>query len=372
MRKIFIAIGFLIGISQLAFSEGIMFQDGTNRASVVGNNSYRGGQFITSVSSPIFYISTTNAVLTANDDYSRRVFSVNKTSTVISGNPLSVNIEQTNTVGGNNQIGEFNSNTAGARYLNVRNINTAGSSGIRMGPDNTNFNDIISFNRLSSVYPGQIAYSLSGSGGGEGLGIYNGSIIANKTPLFFVHASSYAVGIGTNAPQACLEIHSTSPVTYQNFMEIHSTGTNWSSRTYQETRSSANYQIPLTVNVATGVIHLGADAVLNNVLFDVSTGSLASYSRLFAVYPSSINFGVPTFSNVPKADYVFEPDHKMLSIDEAEIAVAMNKHLPNFPSGDTFNSISDQRKLSKLLEKLEEAYLYIFQLNNRLKMLEGR
>jgi len=107
-------------------------------------------------------------------------------------------------------------------------------------------------------------------------------------------------------------------------------------------------------------------------VFAVSTGSASGGTRLFTIFPSSINFGIPTFSNVPKADYVFDGDYKLLNLDHSENFTSSHKHLPNFPSGEDFNKISDQEKISKLLEKIEEDRLYIYQLNNRLKKLERR
>lgn len=65
-------------------------------------------------------------------------------------------------------------------------------------------------------------------------------------------------------------------------------------------------------------------------------------------------------------DYVFEPEYKRLSLTDLEQTVKSNKHLPGIPSAaqvelDKGISVGDFQK--RLLEKVEELYLYIFEMN---------
>lgn len=73
-------------------------------------------------------------------------------------------------------------------------------------------------------------------------------------------------------------------------------------------------------------------------------------------------------------DYVFEPGYKFMNITETKNFVFENKHLPNMPSSEEIKAdgvkIFEQNRL--LLEKLEEAYLHIFQLEERITKLERR
>jgi len=73
-------------------------------------------------------------------------------------------------------------------------------------------------------------------------------------------------------------------------------------------------------------------------------------------------------------DYVFEPGYKVMNIAETKNFVFENKHLPNMPSSEEIKTdgvkIFEQNRL--LLEKLEEAYLHIFQLEERITKLERR
>ena len=73
-------------------------------------------------------------------------------------------------------------------------------------------------------------------------------------------------------------------------------------------------------------------------------------------------------------DYVFEPGYNLMSITELKNYVFENRHLPNMPSAKDIKKegvkLFEQNRL--LLEKLEEAYLHIFQLEERISKLERR
>lgn len=71
-------------------------------------------------------------------------------------------------------------------------------------------------------------------------------------------------------------------------------------------------------------------------------------------------------------DYVFEPDYKMMSFEELKNYLEEKRHLPNMPSTEEVRregvKLFEQNRL--LLEKLEEAYLYILKLEERISKLE--
>jgi hypothetical protein len=71
-------------------------------------------------------------------------------------------------------------------------------------------------------------------------------------------------------------------------------------------------------------------------------------------------------------DYVFEPDYELMPLAELEDFVAANKQLPGMPSAEEVEKegvkLFEQNRL--LVEKLEEAYLYIIELQNRVSKLE--
>jgi hypothetical protein len=73
-------------------------------------------------------------------------------------------------------------------------------------------------------------------------------------------------------------------------------------------------------------------------------------------------------------DYVFEQNYNRPGLKELENLVKMQKHLPGIPSAAEVASekgvmVGDMQK--KLLEKLEELYLYVFDLNNQNETLKA-
>jgi hypothetical protein len=72
-------------------------------------------------------------------------------------------------------------------------------------------------------------------------------------------------------------------------------------------------------------------------------------------------------------DYVFEPDYKLMSLDELREYVFEKKCLPNVISAEDVkknDGFKMDNLLIQMLEKLEEQTLYIFQLEDRIAELE--
>jgi hypothetical protein len=71
-------------------------------------------------------------------------------------------------------------------------------------------------------------------------------------------------------------------------------------------------------------------------------------------------------------DYVFEPGYEMLPLEELNDYLAQNRHLPGMPSAEEVKEegvkLFEQNRL--LLEKLEESYLYVVELQKRIAKLE--
>jgi len=72
------------------------------------------------------------------------------------------------------------------------------------------------------------------------------------------------------------------------------------------------------------------------------------------------------------ADFVFESDYKLPSLEVVESYIQQNKHLPEIPSETEV--LTDGIKLgemnAKLLQKIEELTLYMIDLNKQLKELK--
>jgi hypothetical protein len=79
------------------------------------------------------------------------------------------------------------------------------------------------------------------------------------------------------------------------------------------------------------------------------------------------------------ADFVFNDDYKLRSLNEVEAYIKKNKHLPEIPSAEEMvkDGIGTGKFQSKLLQKVEELTLYMIKMkknqdiqSNRLKVLE--
>jgi hypothetical protein len=89
-----------------------------------------------------------------------------------------------------------------------------------------------------------------------------------------------------------------------------------------------------------------------------------------------VNGAIYQRGSVLHADYVFEPDYQLESIDEHSEFMWMNKHLKAIPKsevdedGREILEVGAHRK--GIVEELEKAHIYIDQLHNRLKALEEK
>jgi hypothetical protein len=71
-------------------------------------------------------------------------------------------------------------------------------------------------------------------------------------------------------------------------------------------------------------------------------------------------------------DYVFEPGYELMPLDELNEYLVQNRHLPGMPSAEEMKEegvkLFEQNRL--LLEKLEESYLYVVELQKKIIKLQ--
>ena len=79
-----------------------------------------------------------------------------------------------------------------------------------------------------------------------------------------------------------------------------------------------------------------------------------------------------TLSSIP--DYVFAKDYQLMSLTDLKTFITTNQHLPNIPSALEYekNGVDLGEMNRLLLEKVEELTLYLLQLEERLKTIEGQ
>jgi hypothetical protein len=74
------------------------------------------------------------------------------------------------------------------------------------------------------------------------------------------------------------------------------------------------------------------------------------------------------------ADYVFNPDYKLMPLSELEEFIAQNKHLPEIPGEETITenglSLGEMQKLQ--MKKIEELTLYVIELKKENEALKSR
>ena len=74
------------------------------------------------------------------------------------------------------------------------------------------------------------------------------------------------------------------------------------------------------------------------------------------------------------ADFVFEPEYKLMSLSELESFVKTNKHLPEIPSAAEVqeNGVSVGEMNAKLLQKIEELTLHVIEMNKEVEFLKKK
>ena len=135
----------------------------------------------------------------------------------------------------------------------------------------------------------------------------------------------------------------------------------------------------LTVSGLTGLgvtnpasrLHVGSSAGTNGPLLLVSTGSV----NLLEVNGSSIVVRTGLYmdsSQYNNPDYVFESGHELMELVRLREFLRDQKHLPGVHSTRKVqqNGVEIFEQNRMVLEKLEEAYLYILQLESRVAALE--
>jgi len=81
---------------------------------------------------------------------------------------------------------------------------------------------------------------------------------------------------------------------------------------------------------------------------------------------------IKVIEDVPDADYVFEDDYKLMTLEQVSSFVKNNKHLPNIPSAAEFQEcgykVGEMDEM--LLRKVEELTLYMIQMKEEVEKLK--
>lgn len=179
------------------------------------------------------------------------------------------------------------------------------------------------------------------------------------TRMFLESAGKF--GIGTESPLSKLHIEGgvdASNTTHGYFMTGPVTSTNIimdNNEIMARNNGEASY---LYINHNGGTVHMGPGSPADGYQLSVRGKIMSEELR------------IDNYVDWP--DYVFEKNYSLLPLEELRFSIQESGHLPGFPSASEVNEtgidVGEMQK--KLLEKIEELTLYIFQLHEENKLLK--
>jgi len=131
--------------------------------------------------------------------------------------------------------------------------------------------------------------------------------------------------------------------------------------------------VKILTNSIGGFLEVGHNTYLSTIDGGVGIGTTTVPSGYKLIVEGKIGVREVYVRNVgqPWPDYVFFKDHKRMSIAEIKYFVENNCHLPGVPDSQnieqTGQAIGEIQRIQ--MEKIEELYLYIFELNEKLENL---
>ena len=155
--------------------------------------------------------------------------------------------------------------------------------------------------------------------------------------------SSGNVGVGTTTPQA--RLHLKTPNWLSSLLTLEDT--HYSGQAYHFQIESDGLKIKQNTSI-NYQFKTGGDFIVNN-------GTIHSKEVKVSLTPGS------------GPDYVFEPDYKLLSLEEIKNYIDQHKHLPEVPSAKEMetNGVNVSEMNMLLLKKIEELTLHVIELKKR-------
>ena len=188
------------------------------------------------------------------------------------------------------------------------------------------------------------------------------------------------VAVGSKALFASVSVAANTAVGYQALANNTSGSYNTALGNYalyENTNGIQNTAIGYNAQVTAGNINFataigaGAIASVSNSMVLGATGtqvcigtSTPAKGYLLSVNGSIMSTAIQVELQNSWPDYVFDKDYKLMSISDLETSINSNKHLPNLPDACEVEAkgMNVGEMQTKIVEKLEEADLYIIQL----------
>ncbi len=192
---------------------------------------------------------------------------------------------------------------------------------------------------------------------------------ANFAPVLTVKQNN-TVGIGTTNP--------TSPLSFPNIFGKKISFWNASETAdYGMGIASGTLQIYTTNDAQIAFGYGSSNSFTRTMTFSPGTAQLGINCLPQTGYQLAVKGHVRSTEIVVEtgwADYVFENNYKLRSLDELEKYIDQNKHLPNIPSAAEIqkNGLKVGEVQTKMMEKIEELTLYIIDLKKEINMLKSK
>jgi len=230
-------------------------------------------------------------------------------------------------------------------------------------PNPNNTNAVVNLNWLNDVARIRV--------GGSGVGADNGFDIQGPTNVSYMRfLHNGFVGVGTKTPQAKMDIvtggghihagrnnkSSLSLLAFSgSFFHLHNTNNVGGTSALQFSHGNDVGEAPIMTLKNDGKVGIGTVDPQNKL------------SVLGTIWAEKIKVSL-----TDAADWVFEEDYELRSLEEVKAHITKYKHLPDMPSADEFrqNDMDVADMNNKLLQKIEELTLYLIDQNDRIKKLE--
>jgi len=174
--------------------------------------------------------------------------------------------------------------------------------------------------------------------------VANGSTFSNN----MIIKNNGFVGIGTNSPSYKLEVNGSISNGGADFILGRLDGRSQGTKIAQR-----------------ALVHDLGDVLWVNYDGDFE-GGVKMGGRGLAVKEVCVN------QSIAWCDYVFEPDYRLMPLNQLQLFIQKNKHLPEIPTSAEVekDGISLSKMVTLQMKKIEEMTLYILELETRVKKVE--
>lgn len=209
---------------------------------------------------------------------------------------------------------------------------------------------------------------LSNIGGGNNMALGNNSLYSNVSGNFNIGVGDGALYNSTGSNNVAVGQLAGSATTGSSGIFVgHNAGSNESDGNKLYIANTGTSTPLVYGDFVTKYLAVGEVAVA-----DRAAAASGGYRLLVKGGMMTEKIKVALTGSADWADYVFEDDYKMMTLEEVEDFVKANKHLPNVPSTTEVlaNGLDVAKTDAKLLEKIEELTLYMIEMNKEIKQLQ--